>query len=150
MARLPAFFNQQSPLEHDVLAYPEGALLEHRPDPVREPVVQLGPARRIDDLLDAEANFGNVTMLTNSRSSGWEAMKRTTLVLGLGRRNSDRMFVSSSQPVTDLHRARAAFGGAVRCLWRDAVMPAVRRSEPLRSARPSAGEIFRGENYDLV
>jgi hypothetical protein len=41
-----------------------------------------------------------VTVLTNSRSSGLDEMKLMTLASGFGRRSPERMFVSSSQPVT--------------------------------------------------
>src|SRR5271170_46320 len=57
MADLAAVFDQQPPLEHDILAHHEDALFEHRPHLVREPIIQLGAAAGVGDQLDSESDF---------------------------------------------------------------------------------------------
>jgi len=58
MAALPAFLDQESPLEHDVFGYLENPMVEHRAHLVREPVIQLGAAIGFVNKLNAEANLG--------------------------------------------------------------------------------------------
>jgi len=53
-----AILDQQTPLQHDVFGDRENAVLEHRPEIVCKPVVDLHPAARIFQELDAETNFG--------------------------------------------------------------------------------------------
>ena len=53
----PALFDQQPPLEHDVLGDLQYPVLKHRSDMVRQPVVQLGPFPGIRQQVDAEADF---------------------------------------------------------------------------------------------
>jgi len=58
MARLSAFLDQKSPLEHDVFGDLENPMVEHRSYLVREPVIQLGAAVWFVNKLDAEADLG--------------------------------------------------------------------------------------------
>ena len=57
MAALPAFLDQESPLEHDVFGDLENPMVEHRADFVCEPVIQLGAAIGFVNKLNAEANL---------------------------------------------------------------------------------------------
>src|SRR3984893_17678093 len=57
MARFAAVFDEEPPFEHDVLGDREHALLEHRPYPMREPVVEFGAATGVGNEFNAEANF---------------------------------------------------------------------------------------------
>jgi len=58
MADLAAVFDQQPPLEHDILAHREDALFEHRAHLVREPIIQFRAAGGVGDELDSESYFG--------------------------------------------------------------------------------------------
>ena len=58
MAGLAAVFDQEPPLEHDILGDREHALIEHWPHLVGEPVVELGPPVGVGDKFDAEPDFG--------------------------------------------------------------------------------------------
>ena len=99
VASFPAFFNQHSPLEHNVLGDRKNPLLEHRTDLVREPFVQLGPA--LGSLTSSMPNriSARVTTLIWSCSNGWVVTNATTLGSGFGRRSSDKMLVSSSHAI---------------------------------------------------
>jgi hypothetical protein len=57
MARLAAVRDEDPPFEHDIFGYRQGALLEHRPYLVREPVIEFRAARGVADAFDAEADF---------------------------------------------------------------------------------------------
>src|SRR5208283_1508237 len=58
MPRLAAFLDQQPPFEHDVFGDGQDALLEHRPHPVREPIVECDALAGVGNKLNAEADFG--------------------------------------------------------------------------------------------
>ena len=58
MAGLAAVFDQEAPLEHDILGDREHALIEHRPHLMREPVIELGAADGVGDKFSAEPDFG--------------------------------------------------------------------------------------------
>jgi hypothetical protein len=58
MARLATVLHQEPPLEHDVFRDRQNTLLEHRPDLVREPVIEFGSLGRIGQDLDPEPYFG--------------------------------------------------------------------------------------------
>jgi len=57
MADLPAVFDEEAPLEHDILGDFKYALIEHGSHSVQQPVIQLGAANRIVDRLDAVSDF---------------------------------------------------------------------------------------------
>ncbi len=54
MTDLAALLEEKSPFEHDVLGYLQDALLEHWPDFVRKPVVEIEPAGGVWQQFDAE------------------------------------------------------------------------------------------------
>jgi hypothetical protein len=58
MSRLPAFLNQQPPLKHDVFRNLEHTTVEHRTHPLRQPIVQFGPAISVNNNFNAKPNFG--------------------------------------------------------------------------------------------
>jgi hypothetical protein len=58
MAGLAAVFDQEAPLEHDVLGDRQRALFEHRPHLVREPVIELRAAVGVGNKFNAEPDFG--------------------------------------------------------------------------------------------
>jgi len=99
VASFPAFLNQHSPLEHDVLADRKNPLLEHRTELVCEPFIQLGAAIWFTDQLMPNRISAKVTTLIWSCSSSWVVTNATTLGSGFGRRSSDKMLVSSSHAI---------------------------------------------------
>src|ERR1700726_5025056 len=128
MARFAVIVDEEPPFEHDVLGDREHALLEHRPYPMREPVVEFGAATGSVTRSMPKRISAKVTALTWSSSSGWAVTNARTLRSGLERRSSERMLVSSSQPVKTGPRARAWPCGSVRDRYRDTARPAWRRS----------------------
>ena len=97
---LAAFLNQQAPFQHDILGDRKNATVEHGPDDLVEPAVDSNPSSRLIDQLDSKSQFGKRHDADISSSSGLASRKASTLRLGLGRRNSERMLVSSSQAIS--------------------------------------------------
>src|SRR5579883_453886 len=58
MPGLAPLFDQKPPLEHHVFRDLQDALLERRPNFMRQPVVQLRALSRVGDELNAEPDFG--------------------------------------------------------------------------------------------
>ena len=81
--------------------------LEHRPHFVRRANREFGALSGVGDEFDAEADFGEGHGADVEMFEWFAATKASTLGSGLGRRSSERMFVSSSQPVTNRPRAPA-------------------------------------------
>lgn len=58
VARLAALLNKETPLEDDVFADRQHALIKHLANLMGEPIIQFGPFRGIGDGFDATANLG--------------------------------------------------------------------------------------------
>jgi len=58
MARFAAIFDQQTPFEHDVFCDREDTLLEHRPNFMCEPIIELGTTIGVCDKFNTEPDFG--------------------------------------------------------------------------------------------
>ena len=58
MAGLAPVLHQQTPLEHHSLRHGKHTLLEHRPQPVVQPVNQLGSVDGVADHFNAQADLG--------------------------------------------------------------------------------------------
>ena len=58
VADFAAILDQKTPFEHDVFGDRQYPLLEHRPNPVRQPVIELCAAIGVCDKFNTEADFG--------------------------------------------------------------------------------------------
>jgi len=74
--------------------------IEHGTDSMGQPIIQLGPPIRINEKFNAEADLRERHGAHMQQIERLHRTNATTLASAMGRRNSDRILVSSSQPVT--------------------------------------------------
>src|SRR6202035_2523564 len=141
-----AVFDEEPPFEHDVLGDREHALLEHRPYPMREPVVEFGAATGVGNAFNAEANFSEghrADMEQFERLGGYEC-ENFAFRLGAAQLGEN---VGVEQPAGQNRTSRTGmavrFGSRSISRYGEACMAAIKDS-PVRSPlsrRNSSAEI---------